>query len=114
MAKNIEITMEANPTSAEISKMQQFQKIGVNRISIGVQALNDYDLKHLGRLHSSTSATEAIERAKQIFERVSFDLIYGRYSGQNVQNWKSELRKALSFETGHISLYNLTVEPGTV
>ena len=86
----------------------------MNRISLGVQSLIDKDLKFLGRNHSAKESAEAIEIAKSLFERVSFDLIYARNSDQTIESWKHELEEALNFDTGHISLYNLTIEPNTM
>jgi putative oxygen-independent coproporphyrinogen III oxidase len=111
--ENIEITMEANPTSVEVSKLRAFRDTSINRISLGVQALNDYDLKYLGRAHSANEAKEAIRIAQKIFPRVSFDLIYARHSQQTPNSWRDELKCALDFGTEHISLYSLTIEPGT-
>lgn len=111
-APNIEITLEANPNSVEVSRFQSLHQAGVNRISIGVQALNDKDLKALGRKHDAKEALKAIETAQDVFERVSFDLIYARPE-QTLQDWRQELTHALSFGTEHLSLYQLTIEPGT-
>ncbi len=107
-----EITLEANPTSFESAKFQEFKKAGINRLSIGIQALNDEDLKFLGREHSSKEAMQTIENARKIFDNFSFDLIYARPK-QNLQNWQKELELALSFDTKHLSLYQLTIEKGT-
>tara|TARA_A100001011_G_C14259083_1_gene821511 strand:+ start:691 stop:1629 length:939 start_codon:yes stop_codon:yes gene_type:complete len=109
---NIEISLEANPTSVETKKFKSFQKSGINRISMGIQALNDRDLKHLGRLHSAQEAKQALDIAKQTFSNVSFDLIYGRQH-QTLKSWETELLEALSISVGHISLYYLTVEKNT-
>lgn len=109
----LEITLEANPSSFEIEKFKDFKSAGINRVSIGVQSFNEADLKTLGRLHSSTEAKEAILHAKQIFEKLSFDLIYARQS-QTIENWQAELKFALQeFTPSHISLYSLTIEKGT-
>ncbi|MGI4776369.1 MAG: radical SAM family heme chaperone HemW [Janthinobacterium lividum] len=108
-----EITLEANPTSFEISKFQEFSKAGVNRISIGVQSLRENDLKRLGRQHSALQAVEAIKQAGKIFPRISFDLIYARHD-QTLEEWQVELREAMELASGHISLYQLTIEKGTL
>jgi len=111
--EQLEITLEANPSSFEIEKFKDFKAAGINRISIGVQALNEGDLKALGRLHNANEARQAILQAKQIFERLSFDLIYARQN-QTVESWKEELQFALNeFSPSHISLYSLTIEKGT-
>mgnify|MGYP001220834584 CR=1 FL=1 len=107
-----EITMEANPTSVESGKFSDYSNIGINRISIGVQSLNNNDLKNLGRTHTAELATEAVGIAQKYFNSVSIDLIYAR-PGQNENEWKMELEKALSLQTQHLSLYQLTIEPNT-
>lgn len=107
-----EITLEANPTSFEIAKFKDFKVAGVNRVSIGVQALREEDLKKLGRQHDSIQAKKAIEAAAALFSRISFDLIYAR-SGQTLTAWQDELTEAMNFAKGHISLYQLTIEKGT-
>jgi len=112
IADNCEITLEANPTSAERQKFQDLKKIGINRLSLGIQALNNDDLKFLGREHSSQEATETIEFTKKIFDNFSFDLIYAR-SKQTLKQWEEELNKALKFQSPHLSLYQLTIEKGT-
>ena len=112
IAENLEITLEANPNSVEVKAFQALNQAGVNRISIGIQALYDEDLKKLGRQHSAAESLAAIETACRTFERVSFDLIYAR-PGQTVDDWQTELLRALSFGTEHLSLYQLTIEPGT-
>lgn len=109
---DIEITLEANPGSVEAAKFGDFRASGVNRVSIGVQALKDADLKRLGRIHSVAEARAAIEVAQTCFDRVSFDLIYGRQD-QSLQAWLSELEDALAIGADHLSLYQLTVEDGT-
>ncbi len=109
---DIEITLEANPTSVEASNFRGYRAAGVNRVSVGVQALNDADLKALGRQHSVEEALAAFALARQVFARTSFDLIYAR-SGQTPQAWREELRHALAEQDGHMSLYQLTIEPGT-
>ena len=112
IANDLEITLEANPSSVEAEKFNGFAKAGVNRVSLGVQALNDKDLKKLGRLHSADDAKEALSIAQSAFERVSFDLIYAR-QGQTLSDWENELQIALSLAGDHLSLYQLTIEQGT-
>lgn len=107
-----EITLEANPTSVEAGRFRAFRAAGVNRVSIGVQALNDPDLKALGRGHSAEEALAALDLGRDVFDRMSFDLIYAR-SGQSVTDWEAELGKALTLAGDHLSLYQLTIEPGT-
>jgi len=109
---NLEITLEANPNSVEVKRFQDLRQNGVNRISVGIQALNDDDLMLLGRQHSAVEALRAIEVACTVFDRVSFDLIYAR-PDQTLKAWESELKAALAFGTSHLSLYQLTIEPGT-
>lgn len=109
---NAEITLEANPTSVEAQKFVDFSTAGVNRISMGIQSLNDADLKALGRMHTVAEALKAFEIAKSQFARVSFDLIYARQK-QTVDAWFSELRQALDLAVDHLSLYQLTIEQGT-
>ena len=111
-SEDLEITLEANPNSVEVNRFKELRQNGVNRISVGIQALNDFDLKQLGRQHSAKEAINAIETAIATFDRVSFDLIYAR-PGQTLKDWEKELSKALSFGTTHLSLYQLTIEPGT-
>jgi len=111
-SRNIEITLEANPTSVEIEKFKELGAAGINRISIGVQALDNYALRFLGRGHDQALAISAIKTAEKIFPRYSFDLIYGR-PGQNINDWSAELREALNLVGDHISLYQLTIEKGT-
>jgi oxygen-independent coproporphyrinogen-3 oxidase len=111
-APDIEITLEANPTSIEAGRFAGYAAAGVNRVSIGVQSLNADALKFLGREHSAGQAVAAIELARKIFPRLSFDLIYAR-PGQTLQNWQAELHTALSLAADHLSLYQLTIEPGT-
>ena len=111
--KNIEITLEANPTSYEKEKFYDLKKIGINRISIGVQSLNNDNLKFLGRLHSTIDAEVAVEHATKIFNNVSVDLIYALH-GQTLLNWTKELKLFLQKnDLQHISLYQLTIEKGT-
>jgi putative oxygen-independent coproporphyrinogen III oxidase len=112
LADNVEITLEANPTSAEAENFRAAAAAGVNRISLGVQALDDADLKALGREHSAAEALAAMEMAAGAVPRWSFDLIYAR-PGQSQQDWRDELSRALGFGAGHMSLYQLTIEPGT-
>jgi oxygen-independent coproporphyrinogen-3 oxidase len=112
MANDIEITLEANPTSVEADRFAGYRAAGVNRVSMGIQALNDPDLKALGRLHGRDEALRAFEIARGVFERVSFDLIYAR-QGQTLAAWEAELREALSLAVDHLSLYQLTIEDGT-
>jgi len=112
-SNDVEITLEANPTSVEAQRFRDFRSAGVNRVSVGVQALNDSDLRRLGRLHSAEEAIYAIRTAQNTFERSSFDLIYARQD-QSIKSWENELRTALAMSADHISLYQLTVEPGTV
>jgi len=109
---DIEITLEANPTSVEAGRFADLRSAGVNRVSLGVQALNDADLKVLGRGHSATEALAAVDLAQRYFARASFDLIYAR-EGHTVEAWCAELSEALKRARGHLSLYQLTVEPGT-
>ena len=111
-ANDQEITLEANPTSVEAGRFRAFRDAGVNRVSVGVQALNDADLQRLGRLHTVAEALAALETARNTFDRVSFDLIYARQD-QGRDAWRTELAAALRFAVGHLSLYQLTVEEGT-
>ncbi|MBT3237482.1 MAG: coproporphyrinogen III oxidase [Rhodospirillaceae bacterium] len=109
---DIEITAEANPTSVEADKLEAFRDAGINRLSLGVQSFDDNALKYLGREHSSDDATNAISLAKRLFPAFSFDLIYAR-AEQTADDWQAELEQAFSFEPPHISLYQLSIEPGT-
>ncbi len=111
-ADSIEITLEANPTSVEAGKLAAFHAAGVNRISMGIQSLREAPLRALGREHSVDQARAALELARRIFPRVSFDLIYAR-PGQALADWRAELREALALAHDHLSLYQLTIEPGT-
>ncbi|MFW5654429.1 MAG: radical SAM family heme chaperone HemW [Roseicyclus sp.] len=111
-ANDVEITLEANPTSSEAARFRAFHEAGVNRVSIGVQALNDTDLKRLGRLHSAAEARAAFDLARGMFPRVSFDLIYARQD-QTLDAWRRELGQALTLAADHLSLYQLTIEPDT-
>lgn len=112
LANDLEVTIEANPTSAEAGRFRSYAQAGVNRVSIGVQALEDTDLKRLGRLHSVAEALATIEMAREAFDRVSFDLIYARQD-QTPDQWAAELSRALTLTPDHLSLYQLTIEPGT-
>ncbi len=107
-----EIGMEANPTDAEAGKLQAFADAGINRLSLGIQSFDNDVLKFLGRNHNAREARRAIEKAQNIFDNTSFDLIYAT-PDQTPKHWRRELETALSFNTPHISLYQLTVEPGT-
>jgi putative oxygen-independent coproporphyrinogen III oxidase len=109
---NLEITLEANPNSAEAAHFRALATVGVNRLSLGVQALDPSALRLLGRLHGRDEALAAIEQAREHFPRFSFDLIYAR-PGQNIAAWEAELDEALSLAGEHLSLYQLTIEPGT-
>ncbi|ASM73958.1 MULTISPECIES: radical SAM family heme chaperone HemW [Roseobacteraceae] len=111
-ANDMEITLEANPGSVEAQRFADFRSGGVNRISMGIQALNDEDLRRLGRIHTADEARAAFDIARKTFERVSFDLIYGRQK-QTLQAWESELKQALNMAIDHLSLYQLTIEQGT-
>ncbi|HET9628958.1 MAG TPA: radical SAM family heme chaperone HemW [Novosphingobium sp.] len=111
-APKIEITLEANPSSVEASKFADLAKAGVNRVSLGLQALDDEALRFLGRLHDVAESLKALESAQAHFQRVSFDLIYARPE-HTPESWQAELTRALAFGTGHLSLYQLTIEPGT-
>jgi putative oxygen-independent coproporphyrinogen III oxidase len=110
--ENPEIGMETNPTDAEAGKLQGFADAGINRLSLGIQSFDDEVLKFLGRNHNAKEARRAIEKAQAIFDNTSFDLIYATPE-QTEKKWRRELETALSFNTPHISLYQLTVEPGT-
>ena len=109
---DLEITLEANPSSVEAGRFVGFASAGVNRLSLGVQALDDADLKLLGRPHDVAAALAALDVAQATFNRVSFDLIYDR-PGMTRESWQAELSRALGFGTTHLSLYQLTIEPGT-
>ncbi|WFP76995.1 radical SAM family heme chaperone HemW [Mesorhizobium sp. WSM4906] len=108
----IEVTLEANPSSVEAERFRGYRAAGVNRVSLGVQALNDKDLRFLGRLHNVEEALHAIGLAREIFPRLSFDLIYAR-PGQTPEAWASELEEAIGHAADHLSLYQLTIEEGT-
>ncbi len=111
-APGIEITLEANPSSVEAANFAALTTAGINRVSLGLQALDDKTLKFLGRLHDVSESLAALELAQRLFSRVNFDLIYAR-PGHTPEAWEAELKRALAFGTGHLSLYQLTIEPGT-
>jgi len=111
-ANDIEVTLEANPRSVEAARFAGYASAGVNRVSLGVQALRDVDLRRLGRLHDVKEARDAVAVAQSTFDRVSFDLIYARQS-QSLEDWAEELAEALDMAGGHLSLYQLTIEEGT-
>jgi putative oxygen-independent coproporphyrinogen III oxidase len=110
--RRVEVTLEANPTSVEATRFRGYREAGINRVSLGVQALNDADLKALGRMHTVEEAMRAVAVATSLFERTSFDLIYAR-PAQSPSAWRSELEAAISRVGEHLSLYQLTIEPGT-
>ena len=112
VANDLEVTLEANPGSVEAGRFRGFAEAGVNRVSMGVQALNDADLRRLGRLHSVSEARSAFDIARSVFDRVSFDLIYARQD-QTLAEWEAELREATAMAADHLSLYQLTIEDGT-
>ena len=112
MANDPEITLEANPNSVDSTRFRGFAEAGVNRLSLGVQALNDRDLRRLGRRHSAREARKAFDIARANFERVSFDLIYARQH-QTLADWQAELTEAAAMAVDHLSLYQLTIEDGT-
>lgn len=112
VASNLEITLEANPSSVEAARFREFNKAGVNRVSLGVQALEEAALQFLGRRHTLHEALAALDIARTTFERATFDLIYAR-PGQSLMQWESELARALNFGLDHLSLYQLTIEPQT-
>ncbi|MFO1149652.1 MAG: radical SAM family heme chaperone HemW [Alsobacter sp.] len=113
VARDVEVSLEANPTSVEAGRLRGYKAAGVNRVSLGVQAMNDRDLRALGRLHSAAEALEAVKLAAGIFERTSFDLIYARPQ-QTPSEWAAELGTAIAHAAEHLSLYQLTIEPGTL
>jgi putative oxygen-independent coproporphyrinogen III oxidase len=113
VAPDAEISMEANPSSVEAERFRGYRAAGVNRVSLGVQALNDTDLRALGRVHNVEEAMRAIDIARATFPRLSFDLIYAR-PGQTPDMWRAELMQALERASDHMSLYQLTIEPGTM
>ena len=112
LADGCEITLEANPTSVESGRLAAFGSAGVNRLSLGVQSLRDDALKFLGRQHDAAQARAALRVARNLFARTSFDMIYAR-PGQTVADWRAELGEALTLAADHLSLYQLTIEPGT-
>ena len=109
---NIEITLEANPSTIENTKIKFFYENGINRLSLGIQSFNDGLLKFLGRKHDAKTAINAIENTSKYFQNFSFDLIYGIY-GQSLESWEKDIDKAIAFNSKHISLYQLTIEKGT-
>ena len=113
VAPDVEITLEANPTSVEAERFRGYRAAGVNRVSLGVQAMNDVDLRALGRLHTAAEAFAAVDTATSIFPRASFDLIYAR-PNQTPEAWRAELREAIARAPEHLSLYQLTIEPDTM
>lgn len=112
VAADVEVTLEANPTSVEATRFRGFRTAGVNRVSLGVQSLNDAALRELGRLHSAQEALDAVAVARSIFQRYSFDLIYARPQ-QTLDAWAAELERAIAEAAEHLSLYQLTIEPDT-
>lgn len=112
LAPDCEITLEANPSSVEAARFADVAAAGVNRVSLGLQSLDDAALAFLGRAHSVAEGLDALDTAQAAFARVSFDLIYA-LPGQSMAAWEGQLARALSFGTGHLSLYQLTIEPGT-
>ena len=112
LSSDAEVTLEANPSSIESGRFAAYREAGINRVSIGVQSVRDAGLKRLGRLHSARDARNAFETARTRFDRVSIDLIYGR-QGQSMSDWLSELEEAMEWLPDHLSLYQLTIEPGT-
>jgi oxygen-independent coproporphyrinogen-3 oxidase len=112
VAGDLEVTLEANPTSVEATRFRGYRAAGVNRVSLGVQALNDAELKALGRLHTAQEALDAVAIARSVFERYSFDLIYAR-PGQTPAAWTAELKRAIAEAAEHLSLYQLTIEADT-
>ncbi|MFM2099742.1 MAG: hypothetical protein RLZZ366_1281, partial [Pseudomonadota bacterium] len=111
-ADDIEITLEANPSSVEAARFADLAQAGINRVSLGLQSLDDDALRFLGRAHGVSEGLAALGTAQRHFTRVSFDLIYAR-PGQSLGEWEAELGRALTFGTEHLSLYQLTIEPGT-
>ena len=112
LSADVEITLEANPNSVEAARFADLGAAGVNRVSLGLQALDDEALQFLGRAHGVDEGLAALATAQRVFDRVSFDLIYAR-PGQSEADWEAELARALGYGTGHLSLYQLTIEPGT-
>ena len=113
LSADCEITMEANPDAIDLFKLRDFKSLGVNRLSLGVQALSDSDLHFLGRKHTLQTACQRIDEAKTVFDRINIDLIYAR-PNQTLTSWKKELKKAIEFGLSHYSLYQLTIEENTV
>ncbi len=113
LARDLEVTLEANPTSVEAGRFRGYREAGINRVSLGLQALDEADLRALGRTHSVAEALAALDVASSAFSRFSFDLIYAR-PGQTPQRWREELKTALGRAGGHLSLYQLTIEPDTM
>ncbi len=111
-SNSLEVSLEANPGSVEAGRFAAYRDAGVNRISMGIQALNDDDLRRLGRIHTVAEAQAAFDIARHCFDRVSFDLIYARQH-QTLEAWKTELTEALGMAVDHLSLYQLTIEEGT-
>jgi putative oxygen-independent coproporphyrinogen III oxidase len=111
-SNSFEVTLEANPSSIEAARFRAYRDAGVNRVSMGMQAMNDDDLRALGRLHSAADALRAFDTARATFDRVSFDLIYARQH-QTPDDWRAELDRALALGLDHLSLYQLTIEDGT-
>ncbi len=112
-APQVEVTLEANPSSVEAGRFREYRGAGVNRVSVGVQSFNDAALKALGRLHNAAAANAALDVAASVFERYSFDLIYARPQ-QSIKEWRAELKTALARRSDHLSLYQLTIEPDTI
>lgn len=112
MVNDPEITLEANPSSIEATRFRGYRDAGINRVSMGMQAMNDLDLRKLGRRHNTAEALKAFDIARNCFDRVSFDLIYARQD-QSLMEWEAELKAALALSIDHISLYQLTIEDGT-
>jgi len=112
VAPDVEVTLEANPTSVEATRFAGYRAAGINRVSLGVQALDDISLKELGRLHTAQEALDAVKIARNAFDRYSFDLIYAR-PGQTVAAWRTELLRAIDEAAEHLSLYQLTIEQDT-
>lgn len=112
VSEDVEITLEANPSSVEAERFRDYRGAGINRVSLGVQALNNPDLRFLGRIHDVAEARDAVRIAQSLFDRVSIDLIYGRPE-QSAVEWGDELRDAIDLGTDHLSLYQLTIEENT-
>jgi len=112
VANDLEVTLESNPGSVEAGRFREYAQGGISRISMGIQALNDDDLRRLGRIHSVSEARQAFDIARKNFDRVSFDMIYARQD-QSLEQWRNELTEALQMAVDHFSLYQLTIEPGT-